>query len=44
MKTNVGIKFKSIEENREIEKKLEELGMLMIRNGITLIIKNVITL
>ena len=44
MKTNVGIKFNSIEENREIEKKLEELGYLMIRNGITLIIKNVITL
>ena len=44
MKTNVGIKFNSIEEYREIEKKLEELGMLMIRNVITLIIKNVITL
>ena len=44
MKTNVSIKFNSIEEYREIEKKLEELGMLMIRNGITLIIKNVITL
>ena len=26
MKTNVSIKFKSIEEYREIEKKLEELG------------------
>ena len=28
MKTNVSIKFNSIEEYREIEKKLEELGYL----------------
>ena len=30
MKTNVSIKFSSIEEYREIEKKLEELGYVKI--------------
>lgn len=29
MKTNVSIKFSSIEEYREIEKKLEELGYVL---------------
>ena len=31
MKTNVSIKFNSIEEYREIEKKLEELGYVVVK-------------
>ena len=43
MKTNVSIKFNSIEEYREIEKKLEELGYVNDKewNESMFIIKNI---